>query len=310
MRIGAIDVGSNSIKLLVAEPGTDPEPIRTIEHRIEETRLGSHLSGQLTEIPTEVLQQAVESIQHLVSRAREQECEQIVIVATSAVRDSANRDFFQQRIEAETGLTVRILAGEDEARLISLGLLQDPEMRHRNSIELADLGGGSLELVSYATGELRQAISLQLGSVRMMRQFVEDPTRSVNEETIRSIESHASAVFEESAFRFPENEELIAGLGGSMTLVRQLLAGAEQESPDQFRQTISAADITRLLEMTAPLDLAARKQLPNMNRARADVIVPALAVLHALLRFSRRPGFHQSHFNLRYGIVAELLNSA
>jgi len=307
MRIGAIDVGSNSIKLLVAEPGAEPEPIRTVEHRIEETRLGSHLSSGQAGLPPDLIREAIESIRKLADRANELGAERIVIVATSAVRDAANRDTFQHRLEAEIGLTIRIIEGAEEARLIALGLLQDPEMRRRDTIELADLGGGSLELVAYAHGKLEQAISLPLGAVRLMKQFIANPAEPIPQEALEKIRLHAIDTLRNSGFRFPKNHALIAGLGGAMTLVRELLAGLENQPVETFRQNITPDDLARLLREASGRNLGERRTMANMNPARADVIVPALSILAAILDFSDRPGFHQSNYNLRYGIAAELL---
>lgn len=307
MRVAAIDIGSNSIKLLVAERGDDSEPIRTVEHAIEETRLGGGLADSSRTLPPETVQRAVDSVQRLLSKARGAGAEVVQLTATSAVRDSANRDAFRSRLEAETGLPLRILSGTEEAELIAHGLQQDPALKGRAEIELADLGGGSLELVSYAGVRIGQSISLPLGAVRMQQLFIGHPEDPIPAETIGLVSEHALDSLRTSGFSFPKSDRLIVGLGGSMTLVRELLAGRTGVPTAAFRQTILRSDFDVLLDSIASKPLDARKSLPNMNPARADVIVPGLAVLRTLLDFSGRPGYVQSHYNLRYGVAAGLL---
>src|SRR6185369_16463559 len=119
----------------------------------------------------------IEAIRALLGDATEFSREKIVLVATSAVRDAQNGADFRARVRAATGHEIRILSGDEEANLIGRGLTSDPALRDLRDFYVFDLGGGSLECLAFRDRRVEQAVSLQLGCVRLTEKFVADPAQ-------------------------------------------------------------------------------------------------------------------------------------
>ena len=150
------------------------------------------------------MDRGVQAIQTLVKEAQVFRPSTLSIVATSAVRDAANSSEFGQKIQAQTGLTLRILTGEDEAALIGRGLLCDPGLDQLRDFYVFDLGGGSLECLSFWDRKLQQALSLPLGCVRLTETYVTDPLGPVPPSVLAAISSHVkSSPRVRSDFSFP-----------------------------------------------------------------------------------------------------------
>jgi exopolyphosphatase/guanosine-5'-triphosphate,3'-diphosphate pyrophosphatase len=170
--VAVIDIGSNSIKSLVAKRGN---PIEVIHQGLHETRISSGISQTRPALTEAAMQAGTESVARLYQDTRQWPCQATAIVATSAVRDAANRANFAERIRQATGHPLTILSGEHEAQLIGRGLSADPALHGFDAFSHLDLGGGSLECINYRDGELTQAISLQLGAVRLTEQLIDAP---------------------------------------------------------------------------------------------------------------------------------------
>ncbi|HYD54972.1 MAG TPA: hypothetical protein VEA99_20215, partial [Gemmatimonadaceae bacterium] len=170
-RFAAIDVGSNSIRQIVADVTPDGS-IRVVDEMKAQPRLGMgvHESGELG---ADSMNRAVEALGRMAELARQFGAERIEAVATSAVRDAANARAFLDRVRAETGLEVRVLDGEEEARLSFRSALAHFDLGAGRTV-LLDIGGGSLEIVLSAGGVIDRLVSLPLGALRLTEQFLRD----------------------------------------------------------------------------------------------------------------------------------------
>ena len=187
-QVGIIDVGSNTIKLLIAEC-SDNKQIRETRFEIEETRIGEGITGNPPNIDEAAIRKGALAIARLHSLAREHDLDALRIVATSAVRDAANRNRFIESIHEEIGVTIEILSGDEEARLIGKGLQCDPELSHLKNYFLIDLGGGSMECIQFIDQRVTISRSLDLGAVRLTSEHISDrhaPVRSQEAEAIQS----------------------------------------------------------------------------------------------------------------------------
>src|SRR6266853_2287044 len=171
MRLGAIDLGSNSVHMIVADVGRDGH-LEVVDRVKEMVRLGrrSFTTGRLT---TESMDLAVRALVNFKRLVRVRRVERLRAVATSAVREARNRAEFIHRIKRETGITVEVISGLDEARLIfkaarhALGLDGGPHL-------LVDVGGGSVELVLVEDGRPLWMRSVRLGAARLTEQYLTD----------------------------------------------------------------------------------------------------------------------------------------
>lgn len=306
--VAVIDVGSNSIKLLVACAGAPPKSLETRFSETIETRISTGISRELPSLSETAITEGTATIGELHRLALEYQPAQIAIVATSAVRDAINGDDFVQSVYEATGLRIRILSGIEEATYIGQGLACDPAISGMTQFIQTDIGGGSLELIRFEEGAIRQAISLQLGAVRLTERFVADKDAPLTAEAESAIRAHVAEQLINSGFDFsPATLPLIA-TGGAFTVSRAVLAAEagidiRASSPHLTRSSLDA-----LREKLATLPLHERLSVPHLPAARADIIPTALVTIDALLECAGRDRLTHSFYNLRYGLAANLLN--
>ena len=168
--VAIIDIGSNSIKILVAVRQNDGG-IKSIGSKTIDARISAGISQTVPRLSEDGMVRGLAAIQELLALAAPFTPASTVLVATSAVRDAQNGDDFRARVLAATGHTIRILTGDEEANLIGRGLTSDPALATLGDFCVFDLGGGSLECLSFRERKIEQAVSLQLGCVRLTEKF-------------------------------------------------------------------------------------------------------------------------------------------
>lgn len=290
-RRAVVDIGSNTIKVLVAQPGADGVP-QIVGEKVCETRLG----GGTARIEPAAFAAGVQTVSGLIVWAREQGAVEIAVVATAAVRNADNRDDFCAAIHARAGVAIRILSGEEEARLIGLGLRQDPALSERTHFLHIDLGGGSVEVIEHAGRELAQAVSLPLGAVRVTRECIVEPGRSLGRAEQERVRAHACGVLAGSGFRIPTGVTLAVLTGGGLLEASGLLTG-------QAVAGFSRAGLAQLAEEVAAMQLEERIA-QGVSPGRADVIPAGLWVILAIVESAGIEQLRTSVYNLRRGVLA------
>lgn len=306
--VAVIDIGSNSIKVLVAgrAPGGAIVALKT---RTIDARISAGISKSAPRLSEEGMMRGLDAIRALLADAAEFSTRKIVLVATSAVRDAGNGADFRARVHAATGHAIRILSGDEEANLIGRGLTCDPALREQRNFYVFDLGGGSLECLAFRDRRIEQALSLQLGCVRLTEKFVRDPELPFADEDRRAIAKHSRAVLAQSGFAFSLPPEAAAiGTGGSVTTLRAILGAREGKSFDQTDPVVPVPHLRDVLAAIAPLPLAQRKRIAGLPAARADVFPAALTTLLAVAEAGGFSAYHSSIYNLRYGLADEALS--
>lgn len=306
--VAVIDVGSNSIKLLVARAGETPNTLETVFSETIETRISSGISRELPSLSDAAIQAGTETIAELKQMAMNYLPQQTAIVATSAVRDAINGDEFVQSVFEATGFRIRILSGKEEATYIGQGLSCDPAIAGMTSFIQSDIGGGSLELIRFEAGEIVNALSLQLGAVRLTEKFVQDREAPLSNEAGVAIREHVEAALRNSQFDFsPDTLPLIA-TGGAYTVSRAILAAKAESEIEHSSPKLERDVLSQLKHELAPLPLHERLNTPHLPAARADILPTALITIDTLLEHSGRAHLTHSFYNLRYGIAANLLH--
>lgn len=304
MRLGIIDIGSNSIKLLVAETGS---PLAVNYQTTWETRISEGIGKAKSVLAEGPMERGVEAVKSLIEEARKFEPERYCVVATSAVRDAANRDEFVEKIRQATGLDLNILSGEQEAAYIAWGISTDPALKAYKEFCLADLGGGSMELIHIKDCEIVTKCSLPLGAVRLTEKCVLDPARPMRTAEIRRIAHTVRDSVTESGFRFPANSGILAGTGGGLNVARAIRAGWLGQSTTQVGNTISLTYLRYLFLELATMSLKERSAVPNLPEARADIMPAALVALITVAELAGASNYIHSLHNLRFGIAASML---
>lgn len=308
--VAVIDIGSNSIKILVATRREDgsllPMKMRTIDARIS-----AGISRSAPRLSEEGMIRGMEAVLTLLTDAAAFSAGHVVMVATSAVRDAQNGPEFRERIRAATGHEIRILSGQEEATLIGRGLMCDPALRQLANFHVFDLGGGSLECLAFRESRLDQALSLRLGSVRLMEKFVPNPEAPLSTEEAQQISAHVSAELKRSGFACSLPPGSVAvGTGGSVTTVRAILGVREGRRFDDTSPRVRVDELRQLCAWLAALPLSERKKVPGLPAGRADIFPVALVTLLTLAELGGFEVFHNSVYNLRYGLADEALGEA
>lgn len=307
--VAVIDIGSNSIKILVAQRAANGG-VEVLKYRTIDTRISAGISSATPCLAEDGMTRGLEAIRALLADAAPFAPARTVLVATSAVRDAANGPEFRERVRAATGQTIRILSGDEEANLIGRGLTCDPALASLRDFYVLDLGGGSLECLKFRDRQVTQAVSLQLGCVRLTEKFVPDPAAPFSAEADLRIAAHCAETFERSGFAFnlPPGATAV-GTGGTFTTVRTILAAQRGITLDATPPDLVVSTIRTQLREIGALPLAARQQVSGLPPARADVFPTALATLIAVADRGRFTSFRHSLFNLRYGLAAEALST-
>jgi len=224
------------------------------------------------------------------------------------VRSAANGRDFCERVLRETGRSLRILSGDEEAACIGRGLGADPALKGLGNFYVFDLGGGSMECLSFLHGKPAQEMSLPLGCVRLTERFIKDPAAPLGNAALEEISAHTRRSLRESAFEFDLDDAKAVFAGGSMTTARAILAAAEGKTLEQGPLVITVAQLDGLLRRLSGMSLEQRREaVPGLPAARADVFPTALATMIATAGIAGVDAFQHSAYNLRYGLASMLL---
>ncbi len=265
--VAAIDCGTNSIRLLIAETG--PGFLRDLVREMVITRLGQGVD-QAGVLDPEAIERTLSAARIYAQQLQQNDVQAARFVTTSASRDAANRDDFLVPIEEITGLVPQVLSGTEEAELSFKGALSALPEGLEPPYLLVDIGGGSTEFV-LGTEHADQAVSIDMGSVRVTERFGGDPwtpekVRAARKWISEQIDA-AAGVVDFDAVR------TIVGVAGTVTTIGALIAGVEQYDPAKVHGQIPSQEEWRRsisFMVNAPtLDKAA---LPFMPEGRADVI--------------------------------------
>ena len=298
--VGAIDIGTNSTNLLIADRSG---PLR---RRIEVTRLGKGVDAS-RRLDLEAIERTVAMLAEYRKELDAHGATAVRAIATSASRDATNRDEFFDRAEAVLGVRPELISGDEEGRLAFLGASRVVSSTHEPPWGMLDIGGGSTELV---LGDLdhREGSSIDVGSVRITELFLgSDPPRP---EELSNAIGMVSDHLEDVVRAVPgllEGAPMI-GIAGTITVVAAVELGLTNFDPDRIdgmRLSREAAeDVFRTLA-TEPL--AARIHNPGLPRERADVIVGGCCVLVAVMRRLHLPELIVTVRSILDGVTSELL---
>jgi exopolyphosphatase/guanosine-5'-triphosphate,3'-diphosphate pyrophosphatase len=303
--VAVIDIGSNSIKALVAGRATDGT-LTALATLSLDARISAGISQANPRLTDDGLQRGLDAIRELLAFAAEHRPAHITLVATSAVRDAQNGAAFRDQVRAATSHEIRILTGTEEANLIGRGLTCDPALAALRNFYVFDLGGGSLECLAFRERAIEQAVSLQLGCVRLTETFVRDRAAPVPFGVIAAISTLTTAtVRARFAFSLPDAAAIVTG--GTMFTARAILAARAGISLEALPPRIEVAQLRTLCDELAELPLDARQHIEGLPAARADVFPAALATLVAVAEAGNFSAYHHSLYNLRYGLADELL---
>lgn len=304
-RVAAIDQGTNSIRLLVAEPD-GRGGFREIARDMVITRIGEGVD-ETGRIAPDALRRTVDQLSVYGRRARALHAERIRVGATSAVRDAANREEYERAVLEHAGTALEVIDGDHEAALSFLGATVGLDVEGAEPRYLVlDIGGGSTEF-AVGDAEPARALSTQIGSVRLTERFLTtDPPMAPE---LEAMAAAVEIVLDGVAARVPaEDARTFIAVAGTATTLQAISLGLPFYDPERIHRTwLSLAETERVLGDLGRMTNGERAALPVMAPGRGDVIVAGALVL---VRVMRRFGFERalvSETDILDGLALELL---
>ncbi|MBE9063632.1 Ppx/GppA phosphatase family protein [cf. Phormidesmis sp. LEGE 11477] len=310
----AIDIGTNSIHMVIVKIDATLPAFNIIGKEKDTVRLGDFCeeTDSLTE---EAMTRAVASLKRCLQIAESFQADDVVAVATSAVREAANGQVFIDRVKAEVGLSINLIAGKEEARRIYLGVISGMELKGKPHV-IVDIGGGSTEIIAGRGGRHDFLSSSKVGAVRLTSQFVStDPiskeeynylrayVRGVLEPTIDSLKAKlkkklAGTEHEQTPLR-------MIGTSGTIECLATLAAidktGAE---PDPINGCLLTRDqLDARINQLRKMSYKERLALPGMSERRAEIVVPGAIILQTVMQLLNISQLKVCERALREGVV-------
>ena len=280
--VALLDIGSNACRFVLARisPGTGFRVLR--EERVQ-TRLGGGRPGAL---PRDAIDATLSSIHRFLGRFRTGRVPRILAVATSAVREAANRERLLDALRQREGIEVEVLSGSDEAHLGALAVLRSLPVR---DALIADLGGGSLQLTRLRDARVAAVSSLRLGAVHLTSRFLRHDPPTVHE--VRALRQETRDRLLETIPPAPSGDALV-GLGGTVRALARIhlatggtLATRGTRLPVRHGLPLHQSDVTAIRERLERLPIEGRRRLPGLKAERADIIVAGALVVEELMLF-------------------------
>ena len=302
-RYAAIDIGSNSIRMLAAEV-VGSSPFKTLASSRQVTRLGESVfrTGRVSQGAMDLCSNV------LTQMAAEYRATGVVgvrAVGTSALRDASNRDEFLKRASAALETPVEVISGQEEARLIHLGvqrLWPHPTQR----VLILDIGGGSAELILSEHGRMTQAFSKQLGAVRLREVFLKSDPPDPRE--LHRLEGYIQERIVDAVRRFgpaPYDRAIAtSATAAAVVCAVNRVPRAKRDTADRLRATL--AQVREFYREVTTRDVEGRRKIPGIGPRRAEIIIPGVAMLLEALREFHLPKLYYSSAGLRDGIIADL----
>lgn len=302
-RIAAIDVGSNSIRLSVAQYD-GAKGLQIIDEVKDQPRLAAGVArtGRLDDI---AMERAIQALRRMKEVADRRAVKRIRAVATSAVREADNGREFVKRVKRETGITLEVIDGEAEAALSYRSVAHHFSLADDRAL-IVDIGGGSLELIGAVDGLVELTASLPLGAVRLHEIWLTGDRSPAKE-----VAALRKWVRKRLKKAFPRREWLhstIIGSGGTFTnLGRMVRVRRGFDVGDAVHgETVSTGEVEQMLEWLANLPAAERAQVPGLNPQRSDIILAGLAVTAELLDLVEGRNVTVSAYGLREGLLLDM----
>lgn len=306
-RFAAIDIGTNSVLLTVAE--VKEGALRVVEQFATVTRLGQDVdrTGELHPAAAERTLDCLRAYRKHMDRLCVEDAQ---AVGTSALRDAAGGADFVRRADEVLGFTPEIISGEREAELTFLGALDGLTAPGRSFV--FDIGGGSTELIlgerTEGHARIERGISLDLGSVRLTeRCALSDPP---TERQLDAVRAEIRSLLQTSGFFVPPAVQVV-GVAGTVTTLAAISEKMSSYDPALIHgSSLKTKTISELVKRLSQMTVAERKQLPGLTPGRADVIVSGAILCEEMVLFAQADELVVSDRGVRFGLLAELAKKA
>jgi exopolyphosphatase / guanosine-5'-triphosphate,3'-diphosphate pyrophosphatase len=305
MRLGVLDVGSNTVHLLVVDAyhGAHPKP-QTSEKSV--LRLAEQMDAR-GKITREGADHLIRTVRHAVSSASAMGCEDLMAFATSAVRDASNASEVLNRVYAETGVTLEVLTGEEEAILTFLAVRRWCGWS-AGRLLMVDVGGGSLEIAIGVDEEPDVAVSLPLGAGRLTRSWLtHDPPRR---RELDALGEHIASRLAEPAreLRGAGNPDRVVGTSKTIRSLARLSGAAPSSAGPRVRRTLTDAGLRQVIAFISRMSAQDLAELEGVSASRSHQLVAGALVVQATMRALAVEEMDLCPWALREGVILRKLD--
>jgi exopolyphosphatase / guanosine-5'-triphosphate,3'-diphosphate pyrophosphatase len=311
LKLAAIDIGSNSIKLAVVDAAAS-DSFAVVTREREVVRLG-HETLRKGHLTPEAIERAASCIKRFRLIAEARGVDQIVAVATASVREANNSAQFIKEIEQATGVRVEILSGIEEARLIGLAASRGCAVRGAANINI-DIGGGSSEISLFRDGTVLALFSVRLGAVGLTESYISSDPPTAKE--LNSLKAEVRAAFQRPTRELRGKKwQQATGTSGTVLALGATLRARTTSSADRKTQAAQPAELeiplSQLSELNAVLankDLADRRSVQGISSQRADIIIAGGQILEGAMRALGINVLRTCDWALREGVIIDRLS--
>jgi exopolyphosphatase/guanosine-5'-triphosphate,3'-diphosphate pyrophosphatase len=300
--IAAIDVGTNSVHMVIARVGQSGFTVLAAEKEV--VRLGEGAKG-MDHLTFAAIERGVNAMRHM-KRIADAHSAAVRAVATSAVREAENRDDFIDAVRQTVGINVEVISGSEEARLIHLGVSRSLNLT-KDSVLTVDIGGGSTEFCLSVRGNLRFAQSLKMGAVRMTDSFL--PDGMVTDGGVKKLRSKVQSALAPMAHDIARLgwDRIVLSSGTNETIARMVAAARGTDAPltfngYQFEAGELNSVVKTVLDHRTPGE---RIDLEGLDPKRADIIAAGAVILQEISRMLHATSFEYSEYALREGVLVD-----
>jgi len=297
VRIAAIDIGTNSVKMTVGEVSDGRVTSVQEEHRITRLGKGVDASGRLADEP---MSRTLDAVAEFAQSARRLGAEKLIAAGTSALRDAANGGEFVDRILQRTGIALEIVTGDREAQLAYAAVISDPALNLRDdgTVFVFDIGGGSTEMIVGGGTGVDRFTSANVGAVRLTERHIHaDPPEPYEIEAVRIDARRAIDVFHPP-------HAFAVGIGGTSVNVAAVVR-RQSDKESLHAQVITYTDVQDVLNQFTSVGLDQRRRIVGLEAERADVIIAGTIILGQLLEAATADRYQVSIRGLRFGMIAD-----
>ncbi len=305
MKLATFDIGTNTVLMLVVESDGDRK-LNPILERSRITRLGKGVdrNGKLDH---EASRLTLDTIAEFADAARAVGAEKIIAAATSALRDAGDGAAFIQRVKEKAGVELKVIPGLEEAELSRLAVERSLNLGPDVRLLIADIGGGSTELIRSEPGRDLAGVSLQIGSVRLTERIIQHdpPSKEEVEKLIATIDDQ----LEKLGWSF--RPEVLVGIAGTVTTIAAVALNMSDYDASRVQgHTLTHDEVSAIVKRFGEVTLAERKKIPGVLEARADVIFAGSLILERVMNYFNAARVVVSDRGVRWGLAWRELEAA
>jgi exopolyphosphatase / guanosine-5'-triphosphate,3'-diphosphate pyrophosphatase len=304
-RVASIDIGTNTVRLLILET-TPGESLREINQINAITRLGKGMDTE-KKILGDRMDETISVLTNFRNECRKFEPLTIRVVATSALREAGNQEYFVSRAKQESGLEIEVISWEEEAELMVKGVLWNLPNIEKN-ILIFDIGGGSTEYILVRGKQIVSAVGTQLGTVRLTDQFISHHPINVNE--YKALETHLRKELKLVKDQLSDfSPEVLVGTAGAVTTLAAIDENVYPYDPEKVQgKILTFKRVEELLKDLKKKSLAERVRMNTIEKGREDLIIVGGALVLESMRIFECNLLIVSEYGLLEGVVLDTLS--